>query len=233
MWWGRDFTGRFPRRPFYKREEIEVRAAEALQKCAEAASISIEHPLTDEILEILADYMTERFDISSDTTTYGVDVDGFTVFARHGKPSVVLNRDLAAPSWRLRRRFTIAHELGHVVLHQPLYERDERQLDLLVRKESVPVYCAKKDIERSIDWCEWQAGYFAGALLIPGRELNSFLTERAEFVEPLTDGTTDADRLIARVSGEFDVSRDAARVRMLQVGTIKPVALATFQERTA
>jgi Zn-dependent peptidase ImmA (M78 family) len=233
-WWGKDFTGRFASRPFYTQDYIENKAFEVLHRCGTASGQTLTHPLEDESLELLVEFLTDNFDQAADTASYGVDIDGFTVFARHGKPSVVLNQDLLNSTYRLRRRFTIGHELGHVVLHQPLYERDDRQLDLLVQKELVPVYCAKQDIERSVDWCEWQAGHFGGALLMPKRLVHQRLADRdSNLVNPVRAGTLGAERVMSVAAEIFDVSRDAARVRLSSLGIITSANVQQLGDQTA
>jgi Zn-dependent peptidase ImmA (M78 family) len=233
-WWGKDFTGRFASRPFYTRKHIEDTALDALSRCGAAAGHAISHPIDDEALEMLVEFLTDNFDQSADTGYYGIEVDGFTVFSRYGKPSVVLNRDLSAERYRRRRRFTIGHELGHVILHQPLYERDDRQLDLLVQKELVPVYCAKRDIERSADWCEWQAGYFSGALLMPRDAVHKRLVERSkDLLTPVASDTAAARVLADIVAQIFDVSRDAARVRLASLGLVVPLGTQQLGEQIA
>lgn len=234
VWWGRDLTGRFASRPFYSHNYIESRAEEVLKRYADASGTSVTYPLDDDTLETLVDFLTETFDQSADTSSYGLDIDGFTVFKRNEKPSVVLNQDLSDPRYRARRRFTIAHELGHVVLHQPLYDRDDKQLDLLVQEEPVPVYCAKRDIDRSVDWCEWQAGYFAGALLMPKRLVHERLhKEDAALLDPARLGSAAAERVAHTASRLFDISYDAARVRLSALGLIIPVTAQLLGEETA
>lgn len=232
--WSRDSTRRFTDRPFYTQREIEEAAQTALRQCAEKAKVSSTWPLPDHMLHKLVDFLTLRFDPYGDLSHIGIDVDGYTVFSRVEKPSVFINRDLDDPRYRLRRRMTIAHELGHVVLHQKLYERDDRQLDLLVPEPLTPVYCAKNQIVRSVDWCEWQAGFFGGALLMPTNLLVEYIGKFDEkaLIGVAAEGFS-ARRLEVLVSEEFDVSKEAARVRLSQVGIIKPAPQARLDEQTA
>lgn len=77
--------------------------------------------------------------------------------------SICIREDVyeRACSGEARDRFTIAHEIGHIILH-----RDE--MGAMARKAdtSTKVYCNS----------EWQANEFAGFLLIP----NTFLLENRE-----------------------------------------------------
>jgi hypothetical protein len=68
---------------------------------------------------------------------------------------------------------------------------------------------------------EWQAGYICGAMLMPKRRVDllagAFGKERCARV-PLKVDSIDAQALTNRLTGLFDVSRDAARVRLLKLG---------------
>lgn len=67
-----------------------------------------------------------------------------------------------------RFRFTIAHEIGHVVFHVPK-PSDGVQLTLLGMDKSTSIFCREQDFQVSekFNLIEWQANYFASCLLIP------------------------------------------------------------------
>jgi len=58
---------------------------------------------------------------------------------------------------------------------------------------------------------EWQAWYAAGSILMPKSALS-------QIVPDLRDGGENEDELVASVSTQFQVSRDAARVRLTRLG---------------
>ena len=58
----------------------------------------------------------------------------------------------------VRKRFTIAHELGHYFLHREMLENDNIHIDTLYRT-AIQENKKKKEIEKEVD-------YFAGALLM-------------------------------------------------------------------
>jgi Zn-dependent peptidase ImmA (M78 family) len=72
----------------------------------------------------------------------------------------------------------------------------------------------------SADWMEWQAGFACGALLMPQTELTRVIKafRDAENLLYADIGVTSESgkRLIARVMREFQVSEEAARVRLEQ-----------------
>lgn len=66
-----------------------------------------------------------------------------------------------------RYRFSVAHELGHLVLHKKYYPREIKNLNEWV------------SISKSVtnDYAEFQANYFAGNLLVPDVELAKQLND--------------------------------------------------------
>ena len=73
------------------------------------------------------------------------------------------------------------------------------------------------------DWMEWQASYVSGAILMPASSLRglvgSILTPNEGEVVPLDSPA--AGELAARVSETFDVSQEAARVRLTRLGFLQ------------
>ncbi|WP_424681016.1 ImmA/IrrE family metallo-endopeptidase [Frateuria sp. YIM B11624] len=88
----------------------------------------------------------------------------------------------------MRDRFTLAHELGHLVLHY-LYPRNT------LRRE-VPRMRANRF---GSDQAEWEANWFAAAFLMPGEAFRSTYEE------------LDGD--IPAIANKFKVSHSAASVR--------------------
>lgn len=96
---------------------------------------------------------------------------------------------------RLRDRFTIAHELGHLTLHLPKIK--EIDPDAVMR--------ATRWVDETDEGkkrAEWEANWFAAAFLMP----------REAFIAAYKEGG------IARVQSEFDVSFSAAETRAKSLG---------------
>jgi len=214
----RDYTGRFERRPYYADASLEAAAAAFLR---EMLGREPEWPISDDDLEFIAD-MASSYDRGRDMSELGLDVDAVTIFSSVGPPIIVLSDDLRRPNMRLRRRMTIAHELGHVVLHHRMYRGNELQLDLLGTSLKIPAYCQKAMTVAAVDWIEWQANFFGGALLAPKTEILRIVRETFDSQRTLIDGTVDAQTATQRIADLLDISRDAARVRLAQVGSMKP-----------
>jgi Zn-dependent peptidase ImmA (M78 family) len=70
---------------------------------------------------------------------------------------------------------------------------------------------------------EWQAGYVCGALLMPVssvRKLVQSYLERYNLYAPLHQVTPAARNLINQIAVHFAVSQDAARVRLIKLGSL-------------
>lgn len=92
-----------------------------------------------------------------------LEIDGFT--------SSNL-KEISVDEWmyknRINRyRFTLAHEIGHVILHKDIYEK--------YHFSSIDGYIKFIDelSEESLRWLEWQAYAFAGLVLVPSESLNN------------------------------------------------------------
>ncbi len=108
-----------------------------------------------------------------------------------------------------RLKFSIAHELGHFVLHGGVYKG--------VNFESVDEWIAfLQAIDAKVHfWLEYQAGEFAGRLLVPIDILIGELERQKatlELIEPLS--RQDVDYLANAISRRFTVSPDVIRIRL-------------------
>jgi len=64
-----------------------------------------------------------------------------------------------------RFRFTLAHEIGHLILHKDMY----KELSFSSQEKWKSIQMGMKDEIRQ--WFEWQANCFAGLVLVPRNEL--------------------------------------------------------------
>ena len=94
--------------------------------------------------------------------------------------------------------------------------------DLLQQARPAVQICKRETIidARNTDWMEWQAGYVSGALLMPIsmiRKTAGAFQEQHGIFGPVASATAEAAALIARVRSTFQVSADAARVRLTKL----------------
>jgi Zn-dependent peptidase ImmA (M78 family) len=128
-----------------------------------------------------------------------------------------------------RYNFTCAHEAGHWALHRNLYLRNSNQIPLFPEEKQPSIICRKSQKRRNI---EWQADYFAGALLMPKEMVKSVLKQREknDFAETFTDETLkfwgmpkkEYCRMVASLyNKQFGVSVQAMQIRLEQLGYLK------------
>lgn len=173
------------------------------------------------------------------------EVLGLTEFLVGRQPKVSINRDLTGsaldeeeqvPGTIGRWRATLAHEAAHVLLHRSLYELPAGQLGLFAPEPvqaptSALMRCLKRDVSfadgRPYDWREVQANRGMAALLMP-QSLFGAVARRLlarEDQDTLVTGLPRAGSpqfaaLATELSRRFEVSRQAARIRLQTLGLI-------------
>lgn len=168
---------------------------------------------------------------------------GMTEFPKTGSPRVLINRDLshaldgeyAAPGTLGRLRATMAHEASHVILHRFLFVAGANQLGLPglgMRKgeTSEPQRCLKRNVGFSAtgsDWKEIQANKGMAALLMPRRVFREVVAEEIARLQISRDDLEIRDpevlRLARAVAGRFEVSCEAARIRLETLKLVRAV----------
>jgi hypothetical protein len=125
---------------------------------------------------------------------------------------------------RTRARFSLAHELGHVVLHKRIFERFT--FDSIAEWQAFHLAVDPEDY----GWLEWQAYNFGGLLLVPRRHLEREFREALAKVGPRiqeakASGLNRDDYLeyalaavSERLSPVFDVSDQALQKRIHKDG---------------
>ena len=226
MHYVKDLTGRFAQRPHYEPAELD-RECERLLKVFFGGTIPT--PIETDSLATLIERDTSDFDPGADLSRYGPDVEGVTEFLPGRKPKVRIVAELAYDEVRQNRyRTTLTHEYGHVHFHAPLFAAAPASGDLFspAPAKGGEQICKRDAIlnARRSDWMEWQAGYVCGALLMPATALRRAVAayqERHKLFGPIAERTTHAAALIESVRREFQVSAEAARVRLIQLSHLQ------------
>ena len=110
----------------------------------------------------------------------------------NGKVVIGLNKSQA----RARRRFTLAHEYGHYLLHEGIRTHADTDFRVNYRDRTSSEATFVEEIE---------ANYFAACLLMP----------RAFLDEMNADAALDSDRRVEALAHAFDVSRHAMSLRLV------------------
>jgi hypothetical protein len=167
----RDNTGRFPRRPHYKPEELDYECEAIITAFVRDLYGAARFPVKTDDLTKLIERDTSDFDPYADLSDLGADVEGVTEFFPGRKPAVKIAADLSNAGNRENRlRTTMTHEYGHVHFHAYLWETEQPTLDLLNTKPHANKQICKRETILNAgqnDWMEWQAGYVCGAILMP------------------------------------------------------------------
>jgi hypothetical protein len=164
-----------------------------------------------------------------------IDVLGQAVFEPGSRVRVEINADLTGAlddggglSDVGRWRATLAHEGAHILLHRVLFEVPLSHGTLFDEEPAAaPTMqrCLKRDVapgRGSSDWREVQANMGMAALLMPRALFGAVAGgERAALGLPdfpLVAGSIDTDRLVQRIATRFEVSRQAAEIRLRTLG---------------
>ena len=108
-----------------------------------------------------------------------------------------------------RQRFTIAHEIGHFMLHKGVY------IDKTTRiNERISGTRSKSAM--GIDPDEVQANAFAAELLMPGDMLVR------EFTLRLRSGSRVVSAIVSSLAERFNVSAQAMEIRLKLIGALAP-----------
>lgn len=212
MKWITDSTGKFPKRPYYAEAELDAECESLAIGLLRARRGDCTFPITTDDLTVLIEKEADELDLYADFSGEEANVEGVTEFRAGKKPRVLINRQLSEAANENRLRTTLAHEYGHVHFHGFLHSLADANLSLFEHaREPLIIKSKRETIEHmpaASDWMEWQAWYACGAILMPRTALTQVV--RSFYA----DGEGGDEALLCHVAAHFQVSRDAARVRL-------------------
>lgn len=132
-----------------------------------------------------------------------IDIDGFLT---RDLKNICIDQDVYLDERQINRlRFTYAHEVGHLVLHN----EEIKQCDF--RTEEDWIHFHEDFLEEDLNWFEQQAYEFAGRLLVPKKELLKEVQKHQNKVEKyrerIGNGEEDLLEAISRlICNRFKVS---------------------------
>jgi hypothetical protein len=171
------------------------------------------------------------------------DVLGLTEFSTKSAPRMFISATLTASAdesprragMRGRWRATLAHEAAHVVLHRYLFDADMAPIRQAEWRDpeatqgasgALPrIQCLHRDVDvrnsvvsrGSRDWREIQANRGMASLLMPESIFGRVATfHGGDKGSPVEVASREGSELIANVSAQFDVSREAAKLRLIK-----------------
>lgn len=221
-----DRTGRFAERPHYEPTELDCIFERLITVFLNKHRRKVDFPIATDDLTVLIERDTDDLDSYADLAAYGRDVEGVTEFVPGKKPRVRIARDLATSESRENRlRTTLTHEYGHVHLHGYLFSLSAGAGLFTATSKADAIVCKRDTIiaAKQADWMEWQAGYACGALLMPASRAKAVAGDyqkSANIFGPVPAMTQHGQAIIDRLVESFQVSREAARVRLSVLGII-------------
>ena len=249
MKWVIDETGRFRWRPYYDQEELDIECERIIAGFLKQKYGEILFPVSTDDLTVMIEQDTSELDLYADISGEGEDIEGLTDFFPHKKPVVKISKELSLEDGKYHRlRTTLAHEYGHVKFHTFLWVYNQtgksppgfaEKLAIQRRKYNNfrMKYLHKYKIETGFrckrsrildapysDWMEWQASYACGAFLMPYsviRKLSLEEISKRNAASWVSGDSEQAAELVNIVSDTFDVSTDAARVRLNKLGFLQ------------
>jgi hypothetical protein len=225
MYWVPDNTGRFGKRPFYTDEEMESECEGVVSEFLIEARGAVSYPLSTNDLTLIVERYAD-LNLYADLRAEGEDVHGVTSFARGKRPKVRIDERLSSDDRRANRlRTTLAHEWGHVRLHNILFQEEARGVPLFTEKiRTGEQKCRREGIAGPArgDWMEFQAGYVCTALLAPKRRVLEVLRRANASWPSLVTGQAEVEAVARTVAEAFEISMEAARVRIQVVGATVP-----------
>lgn len=219
----KDTTGRFVERPHYEPKELDSECEHIITDFLRDLHGNIRYPIATEDLKKLIERDADDLDLYADLSNFGEDVEGVTKFFPGEKPRVLISKLLSDDPHRENRlRTTLTHEFGHVHFHSYLWDGKANEQNLFESvKTGEPVTCKRENIlsAKKIDWMEWQAGYVCGSLLMPLSQLKRRVSDyrkQNNIFSLVTPESPHGQNLISDTVKAFQVSEEAARVRLLQ-----------------
>ena len=124
--------------------------------------------------------------------------------------------------YKFRLNFTLAHEIGHLILHSEQY----KNLNFASEKEFIEFQQSVD--EESLEWFEKQANEFAGRLLVPIDNLRELIAAEEEYCKQFTERLRNGDEeisekeiesfvidaLASRIYKKFEVSKEVVKRRI-------------------
>ncbi len=209
---------------FLRTKKMEGEAERAIMTHIQTRRSTDCFPISTDDLTTLIEKHVQELDPYADLTAFGNGVEGLTLFQPGAKPIVKIASSLTEAANENRLRSTLAHEFGHVLLHDPIFQR-KSQDSLFDSAAQYLQVCYRDGIENqgSGDLFEYQAWYMCGALLMPISALTSLVASRAEAAGSYSQIWQESElglEVIEQAASQFCVSKALARIRLLKASLI-------------
>lgn len=150
--------------PRLSKEDIETRAEAVL---AQYSMATLKKPTRTPLLELVEQAQKGHGLIFDATQDLGSTQDGRKILGVFQQEPLAIRVDISLANDDTKFRFTVAHEFGHLTLHAEVIIGSDVGLERAIQDTALDFDRGHKNLETPRDWIEWQANYFAGALLMP------------------------------------------------------------------
>ena len=161
-----------------------------------AKSLLAKHGCTDLPVDVAVLAKLEGVEV--DQADFGDEISG--VLMKDGDRAIIGVNARHAPT---RQRFTIAHELGHFMLHT--------SRDLFVDKDYI-VHFRDETSSTGVDPIEVEANQFAAEVIMPAERVRELFNARRFDI--------DDEAALRRLAAKFTVSPTAMAVRLSSLGLV-------------
>lgn len=151
--------------------------------------------------------------------------------------TVLISKDLFHADNLPRQRYTEAHEAAHFILHRAYYLQNSKVT--ANRNAANFQYIACREVGKQFhmpkndhEWLEWQADHLAAALLMPKEIFCIFIRSTIKNLgisgsilgDDKYTNKREIEEIITAAAEQFNVSKTAAKIRMIHLGLIqKPI----------
>ena len=142
-------------------------------------------------------------------------------FKVHGR-TIIVDTALGEGTQENRYRYTVSHETSHAIFHEKYFKLINEKENMGEKSVHVPhyqdqLYEGYKPFKQwtGLDWVEWQANYFAAALLMPKTMVYKLIRNHS-----IKNSIFMEYEYVHLVSKTFQVSWEAAANRLISLGII-------------
>jgi Zn-dependent peptidase ImmA (M78 family) len=197
--------------PYIKKEEIVHAANEVL--------LAINQTTLETSIDMIIDYVVKEYDVMiNETLGFGLDRNGNQILARYNPKKRIIEIDQRLD--KHRKRFTLAHEVGHIVLHSTYLTSPVSEVSKIIPFEYNIL--DSNNVKRA----EIQANIFAAELLMPHKIFFQKVIELAKclsythrkdyfiYIDGQPCNFYNYDTLVRNLSTTFNVSIQAVEYRL-------------------
>ena len=135
------------------------------------------------------------------------DISGVSMITKERKKFIIVNKNQSEN----RKKFTIAHELGHILLRHSTSLNTQKHAD---SKKTSQILFRNQNSSNGSDWKEVEANRFAAALLMP----RNLLDLEIEKIQNNNSKNYLSEEDVCKLSDIFEVSTIAMSVRLTSLG---------------